>query len=400
VEISTKQLKSELKWVQKFIEKKTTIPVLSCMTVAAKPGSITLIGTDLEISGISRIEAASDEDWTVCVPTQRLLKYLDKVAESTVALAPAVEQLAYNERCNTCQGQGNDRHDKKCPDCTDGYNEKARTQTKLTVTHGEDGEVTIEGMDPEAFPVIPLAPITSYITGLDIAAPRAMVSISNEESRFTLNGALLTMEEGKGKLITTDGHRLGIVDVTVATSDPALKTLILKRALAEAAAMDNGKCYFGMNDTVHIFTNGSRTIVSRKLSGTFPDYQRVIPKTEHRIEFNPKDFDKVLDRVALFTDERSHALKLHVGSGKLTAMAETLDTGKSKGSVSATGVNGSNWECGFNCDYLRDFMKHTKDSVALEFADIPAQEADGPKVYPKAAMLKTEGWTYCIMPMH
>jgi len=400
MQISTKELTAELTWIKRFVEKKTTIPVLSCTIVAAKGGALTLMATDLELFGISRVEVPGDkEDWTVCVPTNKLLEYAKKLKDdASVTLTANDHKREYEEECVHCKPSrrqaetaGTEPPACKEPGCKDGQIKRKATETHLTLTHGKDGEVTVHGLDPENFPVVPIIEPDTYLTGLDVAVPRAAVSISAEESRFTLNGAKLLVENGSAKLIATDGHRLGVVDLKAATEVPKIDTIISKDALIEAALMNKGTCFFGMNDQFHMFTTGRRTILARRVTGRFPDWERVLPKVKHTVTFNPGLLDNTLDRVLLFADERSRAIKLTVGAGKMEAFAETLDTGSAKGSVDCEGTNGTTFTCGYSGSYLRDFLalaKKEKGNTAFGYNDEKS-----------AGLFAIPGWVYVVMPM-
>ena len=65
---------------------------------------------------------------------------------------------------------------------------------------------------------------------------RTSFAISMEESRFTLNGALLLMRPEGLTMVATDGHRLAYVQATPAesgTADKPFRALVPKKAMSE-----------------------------------------------------------------------------------------------------------------------------------------------------------------------
>src|SRR5262252_7973049 len=85
--IATKNLLAELTWANKFTERKTSIPILTHVLFEAADGRIKLTGTDLETAGLTMVEGQGTDTWTVAVPVDKLIKYLQKVEEPDVILS-------------------------------------------------------------------------------------------------------------------------------------------------------------------------------------------------------------------------------------------------------------------------------------------------------------------------
>ena len=113
-------------------------------------------------------------------------------------------------------------------------------------------------------------------------------AITNEVSRFTLSGAKFIVADGSAKMITTDGHRLAYIEkkLTSSIETDAMETLIPKKALLELAKVSretSSDISFG-EDTNHLyFEMEGRLLISRKLSGKFPNYEMVMPKDNDKI---------------------------------------------------------------------------------------------------------------------
>jgi DNA polymerase-3 subunit beta len=355
--VDTKDFTRELEWVARFADKKTSIPILANVSITSRSGQIRLIATDLEIAGITNV-TGEGSDFDITVPTHLALKYLKKVSEASVSL-------------------------------------EVRNNW-LVIRHGEDSEATIPGMSRESFPELPaLGAMTERynLKGLNAALPRVLPCISAEESRFTLNGALLEVSDAGAKFISTDGHRLSIGAVESSTNTP-LKALIPRKALAEVNRLGEDSMEFGQNENHVCFIGARRVIISRKLTGKFPDYERVIPKTEHCAAIDADALRKHGERVALFADERSRAVKLTLADNKLTVSAYVSEGGKAKASVATTWEQ-PEWVGGFNWDYIMDFLKLApKTAFDLKF-NFQTEKMSAPP----AVMLSIEGWDYILMPM-
>ena len=362
MQIPTQILRKELEWVQRFIENANTIPILKDILFEADGPRLTLTGTDLEIGGITEVlversKIHKAEKWAVAVPVGKLIKYLAKVDEPEVTLTTA-----------------------------DNW---------LTLTHGAAVSKTA-GMSKDSFPELPKLPEAQATLGhLSIAIDRTIFAVSAEESRFTLAGALLEIDEDEARIIATDGHRLSLHPLQ-AKGKAKLKALIPTKGLREVGRFEDD-CQFSTDEEHTFFNWGQRRIIARKVKGNFPDYERVLPKDFLSHIFLPvKATLKVLDRVALYADERSHAVRFEIsgdapnGPFKLTIRASSVEDGSAEGSIPVkTGEVTHPVEIGFNASYVSDFLSLAgQQFVAFSWRD----EKGG-------CLLSTDsGWLYLLMP--
>lgn len=392
-EIPTKAFLSELEWCARFIEKKSTIPVLSNVLFQKRGDFLNITATDLEIGGVTSLEIGAGPDFEIAAPAGLLIKYLKKVDESTVFLVPEIIMTApfYGPHPETCG--------ETC-DC----NLKPQTlSVTLRLEHGADGAMNVPGMEAFQYPTLPSTPPTLLqLGGLKTAIPRAVIAISDEVSRFTLNGALLRVQGNQAHLIATDGHRLSMVEL-IAYDSADVKALIPRKALTELVRLSDG-AFFSQDDKHAFFAVGARTIVSRKLTGNFPDYERVMPKDlAYATDVSVAPLRKVLDRVALFADERSHAVLFSV-NGSMAVSADSCGRGAASGKVPIDCIrrldseNGYDvltsglaypYGAGFNAEYVAEFLKS---------ADVPDVRFHFNKCA-HAAEWTAPGWRYVLMPM-
>jgi DNA polymerase-3 subunit beta len=135
-----------------------------------------------------------------------------------------------------------------------------------------------------------------------------------EESRFTLNGALLLMRPEGLTMVATDGHRLAYVQASPAesgTADKPFRALIPKKAMSELTKLSDdagadAKAIVAGDDNHLFFQLGQRLLITRKLTGNFPDYERVLPKDHQFIaKLEKAEIRSAIERVAQFADERA-----------------------------------------------------------------------------------------------
>jgi len=359
--VNTDELKTELQWASRIICKKSTMPILANVLLEAEPDRLRLTATDLEHALITEIKAHNKEPWTVTIPAKMALKYLSKVEEGQIELSTA--------------------------------------DNKLHFAHGDGAGADIFGMSKESYPELPQISLKGKLSGLEAAIPRTALAVSSEESRFSLNGALLEASNGDSRFVSTDGHRMSLVPVTY--HGEKTTALVRMRALIELAHLKTNGVDVGWNDDHLLFQYGNRKIISRKLTGNFPDYHRVMPVDfPHAILVGADALYKLVDRVKVFADERSHAIHLEIKDGRLNVKAEVCETGVASGHVPLLGGAPDPAVVGLNADYLLDFLALTKgQTVGFCYPDMETRKDGTSGIVKGMQFLAHDGWSYLVMPM-
>ena len=232
---------------------------------------------------------------------------------------------------------------------------------------------------------------------------KTIFAISNEESRYTLNGALLVLKAESMAMVATDGHRLAHVEKLGEVLDGISgekKTLIPRKALSELAGLlsstDSETMEFADDESTLFFKVGGRVLTSRKLTGQFPNYEAVLPRDNNKfVIVRSEDLMGSIQRVAQFADERSGAIKIRLEQNELKLSSQSTDAGESEDSIE-TPYNYDPLVVGFNSQYLIDFLKAIGNTgeVRLEFKD--AQSAG--QMRPEDGNEDVK-YRYILMPM-
>lgn len=365
--VSKGDLVRELSLSQGVVEKKTTIPILSNVLLEAAGDCVTLTATDLELGIRCVCPARVKKEGAGTIPARKLLDYVRLLPDADVN----VKFMENHWASLTC----------------------GRSKTRIA------------GMSRESFPELPQMP--EAVAELPVKMLAGMISrtafaISTEETRFTLNGALLLLKAGEATMVATDGHRLAFVQnhPEVPELGRIFRALIPKKAmneivkLADESAAEDKAVVSG--DENHLFFRiGSRLLITRKLTGNFPDYDRVLPKeNQHLAKLNRDEVRAAIERVAQFADERSRAIRVQFTSGELKIYSSSAETGESEESVPSE-YQGPDLEIGFNAQYLLDFLRViNQDQVAFELKD---QKSAG-EMRPAGDGAADE-YRYVVMPM-
>jgi len=232
------------------------------------------------------------------------------------------------------------------------------------------------------YPQVPEFP-TVAVTSISVPALRTLIArtvfaISNEESRYTLNGALLIIKAESLSMVATDGHRLSFVEKpneTLEGISGERRVLIPRKALQELqlllAATEAEKIEFADDEHTLFFHVGHRTLSSRKLSGQFPNFEAVMPRDNSKFAVvRSSELSAAIQRVAQFADERSGAIRLRLESNELKISANSTESGESEDTID-TPYAGESISVGFNSVYILDFLKalDNEGEVRLEFKD-------------------------------
>jgi DNA polymerase-3 subunit beta len=364
--VSKADLVRELGLSQGVVEKKATLPVLSNVLLEAADDTVSISATDLELSIRCQAAAQVIAKGGGTLPAKKLLDYVRLLPEAEIRL-------------------------------------KFSDTNWATLTCGRS-KTRIAGMAHDTYPQMP--PMPEPIAELPAGLLSAMISrtvfaIAAEESRFTLNGALLALRPETLTMVATDGHRLALVEYP---SPEGLagehRALVPRKAMMELARLatdagEDARVEFAMDENHLFFRIGPRLLASRKLSGNFPDYERVLPRSHaHTVTLPREDFRAAIERVSQFSDERSRAVKIRFGDGEATIHSSLSESGESEESLPVE-YGGPTTEIGFNATYLLEFLRATQEEqVEFHFKD--AQSAG------ELSPANAEGgyrYRYVVMPM-
>jgi DNA polymerase III subunit beta len=367
ITVSKFDLLKELTATQGVVERKTTIPILSNFLFEAGDDKLTITATDLDLSLRTSCSVKVKKDGSCTIPARKLYDYVKLLPDGDISL-----KLLDNHWVQIRSGRSN---------------------TKMV------------GMARSNFPSLPSFP-TAGVVKIPAQALRTMISktifaISNEESRYTLNGALLVLKPESMIMVATDGHRLAHIERagTQLEVSGEMKTLIPRKAMAEISSLlsasDVEFVEFAKDESTLFFRIGGRLLTSRQLTGQFPNYEAVLPKENTKIIQVPSEtLSSAIQRVAQFADERSGAIRIKLEKNELRLSSSSTETGESEDSIEIN-YSADPMTIGFNSQYLLEFLKVTNaGEVRLEFKD--AQSAGQMRPDDSSDEFK---YRYVVMPM-
>jgi DNA polymerase-3 subunit beta len=369
ITVSRQDLVKELTATQSVVERKTTIPILSNFLIEAEEDRLNITATDLDQAIRTSTEAKVKKPGACTIPARKLYDYVKLLPDGDISI-----KLLENHWVQIRSGRSN---------------------TKMV------------GMARANYPQVPEFPTVAATSISSLALKtlinRTIFAISNEESRYTLNGALLVIKSESLAMVATDGHRLAFVEKpneVLEGISGEKRVLIPRKALQELQQLlsvsDAEKVEFADDEHTLFFRVGHRTLSTRKLSGQFPNFEAVMPRDNTKFAVvRSSELSAAIQRVAQFADERSGAIRLRLESNELKISSNSAESGESEDTID-TPYSSDPIAVGFNSGYILDFLKAlgNEGEVRLEFKD--SQSAGQMRPEDPDAEYK---YRYVLMPM-
>ncbi len=330
--------------VQSVAEKRNTIPILANVLIEVRDGSLRLTATDMEIAVDELVEASTERDGRTTAPAATLYEIVRRLPDG------AVVELDHS---------GGDAALKL---------RAGRYTTSLNVLAVEDFPNMTAGNLPHEW--------TIGADTLRDLIDRTRFAISTEETRYYLNGVYLHVTGDRLRAVATDGHRLARVETAMPEGAASMPGVIvprktvgeLRKLLDEGAAPVS----VALSDTRIRFSTGPIRLTSKLIDGTFPEYERVIPKENDKIlQVGRKDFSDAVARVAAISQERSRPVKMSLKENLLVLTATSPDQGMAVEELDEGRASYASepLEIGFQARYLSDITDQIRDRVEFRFSD-------------------------------
>jgi DNA polymerase-3 subunit beta len=362
--IAKEKLIHGLQAVQNVVSTRTTLPILSNVLMKAEDGKVEFTATDLDVTISCTVEANVKKKGATTIPVKRFFGVVRELASPEIEL------------------EVDDKH-------------------ACSVRAGASF-YKINGLSADEFP-----PVQKFKEDKKIVLPQEKIksmlrktsfAISNDESRYVLNGIFLILKEHKMTMVATDGRRLALVDEEVDIPENSQGEFILPtKAVNEMTRLlgDKGdvEMKFSENQVSLSLADekgNSAVVISKLVEGNYPNYKQVIPSdTKERVALPREEFLAALRRAQIMTSDKANSVKLAIGKNSLAITANSPDVGEARETL-AINYKGKDLQIAFNPAYLIDPLNVlVEDEVFLELID---------ELSP--GVLKINGpFLYVVMPM-
>ena len=325
-----------LKKVQNIVAGKGSLQIIQNAMLEANEGKLSLVTTDIDISIKSSVECEVLEAGATTLPVKLLFSTISSCAEGVVEL-----ETDFQERARISAGSA---------------------------------AFKLSGMNVADFPALPSTE-NAFAYELPQATLREMLrktsyAVSQDETRKTLKGVLMSFKEGKLTMVATDGRRLALVEHEIEFPAAAEKDIILpSKVVAELqrSLSSDGEVKITIEKTQVAFNLGETQIYSKLLDEIYPNYRQVIPQScSQKIEVDRKLLLDAIDRASVMMMEESSSTRLTFDSNQLLVSSVAADIGEAKDVVPIK-YGGEKIEIVFNPSYVKDPLKAIdEDEITIE----------------------------------
>ena len=365
--IEKKNIFKSLTHLQSIVDKRNVLPILSNILIEAKNNELTMSATDMDISIKENINCEVIEEGATTINAQLIYDIIKKLHDQS-----KIEIIS-----------------------NDG---------KILTLRSGVSKFSLACLPKEDFPLI-----ESKIEGNKVRTKaenifnlidKTKFAISNEETRYFLNGLYFSINNENNKsmltFVGTDGHRLAKLSIPNSTNIEDVNGVIIPKKtineLYKLLSENSDDIQIEINSNKIIFYIGKLILISKLIDGTFPDYKRVIPKNNNENLFvNRLNLLSAVDRVSTIVNEKSPVIKFKLFKNLVNLSTFNKDNSSATEDIDAN-FEGKEIEIGFNAKYIMDILENLKENeILISFMDnsspIIAQEKSNPDLI------------YVLMPM-
>ena len=336
--ISKSEFYEALHKVVGVVPQKTTISILTCILMELKDSQLSLTGTDLEISVTLSLGVESSEEGAVAVPAKLLVEIVRELPDVPVNII----------------ADSNDR----------------------IILKTEKGEYKIATQPREDFPNITVEESEHNFSiesnHLATMTNKTIFAVSADELRPTLTGINVELVDSDLIFVATDGHRLSKVvykNFQAEAIEQHLRMIVPTKALnlllRNLEKADKVNVQIGEDHVVFRLDNA--IIYSKLISGTYPNYERVLPSDNDKtLRVNRELLISTLRRVSIFSSSLTNQVRLELSPDEIIIHSEDIEFG-AEAKETIPGVFSDEWlQIGYNSVYLLDILRHI-DTEEVQF---------------------------------
>ncbi len=319
------QLLKGIQTVGNIVSEKSLLPILSNVVIEAVNGGIQLLATDLKTSIAHHMTIDVLQEGAVTLPAKKLADIIREMPDGKVEL---IVEEGYKARI---------------------FSGKTRFQ--------------ILGFSKDDFPKLPSIEQGDQVTIPANVLKKSIQSVvfaaAQDDTRFVLNGCLITVAPHSMRMVATDGHRLSWMTLEVKSS-ASWQVIIPTKTLRELANVlgdDDAPVTMTHGDNKLEFSFQHTRIVASLVEGQFPNVEDVLkrPYTFH-VKFDSHAFSKSIKRVSLVALDKSNTVTFQFRHNQLTLIAQTPELGEAREEMEIQ-YDGPDASILLNYRYIVDAMK-------------------------------------------
>ena len=347
-------LVKEISVAQEIISSRNTLSILSNVLMEANDNALSIKATDLKVSFETIIPVETSEPGTITVFCDKFLGILRSLPEGDVEFEQQDQRLDIRPMFKKIDFQLKSIASDKFPE--------------------------LQEISDDSYFELPQRDLLDMIG-------QTIFAISDDETRYFMNGVYMENIDGKLIMVATDGRRLSYiskpVDSSVAPFDGVIippKVLTLVRKLSSG----EGNLSLAVTDKNVFFKFDNQKLSSNLIEGQFPNYNRVIPESQdYEIVVDKAEFMDALNRVSLLVEQKSRRIFMTVNENNILLHSEESEIGVAREEIPCK-YEGPETSLALNYLFIVEPLRVMEDeTVTIKFTDskkamsiVPAEEKD------------------------
>jgi len=236
-------------------------------------------------------------------------------------------------------------------------------------------EYRLKSMASEKFPEFPVSSSPFFempIKDFKEMVQQSVFAVSDDETRYFMNGVYMEKIENNINMVATDGRRLAYVEKKADKSIQDFQGVIIPPKILNTVVKrsgDEGLISISVNDKMIFIKFASYYFSSVLIEGMFPNYKKVIPENqEFSLSVKRDEMLNALRRVSLMVEKKSHRIFLGISSGKMAVYSEESEIGTVEDEIPCK-YDGEDITIALNYRYIEEpFKVMTDDEIKIRFS--------------------------------
>ena len=331
---------NEISITQDIISSRNALSILSNVLLEADNNLLTIKATDLKIGFETQIPVSVEESGSTTIFCDKFLGILRAMPEGDINFCIEKQKLIISSEDNNIVFQ-------------------------------------LKIIDAEKFPALKKVSEKSYFSvpqkDFIEMITQTSFAVSNDETRYFMNGVFLEKKGNGFIMVATDGRRLSFIKKEFDAVPENIESCIIPvkiLGLIKKLATGEGEFLIAFSEKTFFIKFDNNKIYSNLIEGQFPNYQRVIPeKQEQEAILSKENFISAIKRVSVLVEQKSKRIFMKFYSGSVDIYTEETDIGTAKETLSCE-YSGPDFTLIINYLYLLEPIKvMEEENVSFKFSD-------------------------------
>jgi len=310
---------------------------LSNVLISASEGVVEVMGTDMDISIVGKVNAKTDKEGAFALPARRLFNLLRELNPGEVHFKKGKNRVEISQGAGRFYVGGVEKEDYPAEDIMKGE------RTSFKIARDDLKRIVMK---------------TSYAISSDIA-------------RVALSGLFMKMEKGRLVAVATDGHRLTLIKKEMKIGGDVDTEIIVPMKtvghLIKMVGETDGEVTVELGEGTARFIVGALTLTTKLINERFPNYEQVIPHDNDKIIICDRSMlISATKRVSILSNSLTHLVKFAISENKLELTCSDYDVGGEAYEELPIEYSGDSMVIGFGSNDILDVLQHF-DSDEVKF---------------------------------